>query len=193
MLYQFSADQGYQGLTICFTGLSGAGKTTLCNSVYAELIARGYRTEILDADVIRKQVWPDLGFSKEDRAENIRRIATLAQSLNRNQIIALVAAISPYRAVRNEVRQKIAHFLEIYVDAPMHICEERDPKGLYKKARSGELPNFTGIDDPYEPPLAPEVQCRTDRDTVKACTDQVVVAVLRYCRNLLAASGRKAI
>jgi adenylylsulfate kinase len=174
------ADQGQQGLTVWFTGLSGAGKTTICKSVHAELVGRGYRVEILDADVVRKEICPDLGFSKVDRDENIRRIGYLAQLLTRNGIIALVAAISPYRAARNEVRNKICHFLEVHVDAPLYICEERDPKGLYRRARSGGLPGFTGIDDPYEAPLAPEIRCATDRDTVNECREQVVSALLSY-------------
>ena len=174
------ADQGQQGLTVWFTGLSGAGKTTICKSVHAELLTRGYRLEMLDADVVRKQFWPDLGFSREDRDENIRRIGFLAQLLTRNGIIALVAAISPYRAARNEVRNQICRFLEVHVDAPLRVCEERDPKGLYRRARSGNLHGFTGVDDPYEAPLAPELRCATDQDTVDTCRDQVVSAVLKY-------------
>ena len=177
---EFKADQGQHGLTVWFTGLSGAGKTTICKSVHAELLALGYRVETLDADVVRKQFWPDLGFSKMDRDENIRRIGGLAQLLTRNGIIVLVAAISPYRAARKEVRNSIRHFLEVHVDAPLQVCEERDPKGLYRKARSGELRGFTGIDDPYEVPLAPDIRCATDRDTVSMCRDQVVSAVLKY-------------
>lgn len=172
--------QAQQGLTVWFTGLSGAGKTTICRSVHAELQARGYRVEILDADVVRKQFWPDLGFSKADRDENVRRIGSLAQLLTRNGIITLVAAISPYRAVRNEVRNSIGHFVEVHVDAPLHVCEQRDPKGLYRRARSGDLHGFTGIDDPYEPPLEPEIRCATDQDTVSRCSDDVVSAVLKY-------------
>ena len=174
------AEQGQQGLTVWFTGLSGAGKTTICKSVHAELLTCGYRVEMLDADVVRKQFWPDLGFSKADRDENIRRIGFLAQLLTRNGIIALVAAISPYRTARNEVRNKIYRFLEVHVDAPLRVCEERDPKGLYRRARSGNLHGFTGIDDPYEAPLAPEIRCATDQDTVDMCRDQVVSAVLKY-------------
>jgi len=173
-------DQEQPGLTVWFTGLSGAGKTTICKSVHAELLIRGYRVEMLDADVVRKQLWPDLGFSKADRDENIRRIGYLAQLLTRNGIIALVAAISPYRAARSEVRNTIPRFLEVHVDAPLHVCEERDPKGLYKRARSGDLPGFTGIDDPYEAPFAPEVRCATDQATVNTCRDRVVSAVLKY-------------
>ena len=173
-------DHRQQGLAIWFTGLSGAGKSTLCNSVHAELITRGYRAEVLDADIIRKQICPDLGFSKADRDENVRRIGFVARLLTQNGIIVLVAAISPYRAARNEVRNEIGRFLEVYVDAPLHVCEERDPKGLYRRARLGELHGFTGIDDPYEPPIAAEVRCATDQDTVKTCREQVVCAVLKY-------------
>jgi len=173
------ADLGQQGLTVWFTGLSGAGKTTICTSVHTELLTRCYRVEMLDADVVRKQLWPDLGFSKVDRDENIRRMGFLAQLLTRSGVIALVAAISPYRAARNAVRNNIGRFLEVHVDAPLHVCEERDPKGLYRRARSGDLHGFTGIDDPYEAPLAPEIRCATDEDTVSACTNQVVCAVFK--------------
>lgn len=169
-----------QGLTVWFTGLSGAGKTTICNAVHAELVRRGYRTEMLDADVIRKHLWPDLGFTKADREENIRRIGFLAHLFTRNGIIALVAAISPYRAARNAVRSAIGGFLEVYVDAPIEVCEQRDPKGLYKRARAGDLQGFTGVDDPYEAPLAADVRCATEQDTEKMCSDQVVRAVTRW-------------
>lgn len=177
---ELQPDQGQQGLTVWFTGLSGAGKTTISRSVHGELLTRGYRVEMLDADLVRKQFWPDLGFSKADRDENIRRIGALAELLTRNGIIALVAAISPYRAARNEARNRICRFLEVHVDAPLYVCEGRDPKGLYRRARSGNLPGFTGIDDPYEAPLAPEIHCATDQDTVNTCRDQVVSAVLKY-------------
>ena len=173
-------DQAQAGLTVWFTGLSGAGKTTISQSVHAELRTCGYRAEMLDADAIRKQLWPDLGFQKADRDENVRRIGSLAHLLTRNGIIALVAAISPYRAGRDDVREQIGRFLEVHVDAPLHVCEARDPKGLYKKARAGDLHGFTGIDDPYEFPLAPDIRCATDRDSVNTCRDQVVSAVLNY-------------
>jgi adenylylsulfate kinase len=174
------ANRERQGLTVWFTGLSGAGKTTICNAVHAELVRRGYRAEVLDGDVIRKHLWPDLGFSKADREENIRRIGFLAHLFTRNGVIALVAAISPYRAARDEVRHAIGCFLEIYVDASIEVCEQRDPKGLYKRARAGGLHGLTGIDDPYEPPIAAEVRCATEQDTVKKCRDQVVQAVIRW-------------
>jgi adenylyl-sulfate kinase len=136
--------------------------------------------KVLDADVIRKQFCADLGFSKADRDENVRRIGLLAQLLTRDGVIALVASISPYRAARDEVRNKIGRFVEVYVDAPLHICEQRDPKGLYKRARSGDLHGLTGIDDPYEAPLAPEIRCATDQETLDTCRDHVVSAIVKY-------------
>lgn len=166
-----------KGLTVWFTGLSGAGKSTICRSVETELLARGFRVEVLDGDALRKQLNSDLGFSKQDRDENIRRIGFVARLLSRNGVIVLVAAISPYRAIRDEVRQRIGDFVEVYVNAPLAVCESRDPKGLYKKARAGEIRRFTGIDDPYEPPLAPEVRCDTDRERLQECARNVVAAV----------------
>ena len=169
-----------RGLTVWFTGLSGAGKTTICASLCTELLARGFRVEVLDGDIVRKLFSTDLGFSKQDRDENVRRIGFIAELLTRNGAVVLACAISPYRSAREEVRNKINDFLEVYVNAPLAVCEERDPKGLYKKARCGEIRGFTGIDDPYEPPLAAEVECKTDIDSVRACTDKVLAAVLRF-------------
>jgi adenylyl-sulfate kinase len=168
------------GLTVWFTGLSGCGKTTIGRSVYTELLAQGIRAEFLDADDLRKHLNRDLGFSKEDRDENIRRIGFVAHLLTRSGIVALVAAISPYRSTREEVRRTIGNFLEVYVDTPLSVCERRDPKGLYKKARAGELRGFTGVDDPYEPPLSPEIRCDTNQESLKVSTDKVVSAVLRF-------------
>ena len=170
----------HPGLAVWFTGLSGAGKTTICHSVYTELLARGIRAEFLDADELRKHLNSDLGFTKEDRDENIRRIGFVASLLTRNCVVALVAAISPYKAARDEVRRTIGDFIEVYVDTPLNICEERDPKGLYKRARAGQIHAFTGIDDPYEPPVKPELRCDTEHDTLKANTDKVVAAVLNF-------------
>jgi adenylyl-sulfate kinase len=118
-----------------------------------------------------------LGFSREDRDENIRRIGFVAGLLTRNGVIVLVSAISPYRTVRNEVQAAIQSFLEVYVNAPLEVCERRDPKGLYRKARRGQLPGFTGVDDPYEPPQHPGVECLTDRETVAECTSKVLKAI----------------
>lgn len=166
------------GLTIWFTGLSGAGKTTLNRAVSERLASHsrfpGLRIESLDGDVVRKKLCRDLGFSKEDRDENIRRIGYVAGLLTRHGVIVLVSAISPYRAVRDEIRSSIGCFVEIYVNAPIETCELRDVKGLYRKARSGELTGLTGVDDPYEPPLHPEVECHTDRETVEESVEKIM-------------------
>jgi bifunctional enzyme CysN/CysC len=175
----FSSVSKQQALAVWFTGLSGAGKTTICEAVYMELLARGIRVEMLDGDVVRKHLSRELGFSKPDRDENIRRMGFVARLLTRNGVIALVSAISPYRAVRNEIRANIGTFLEVFVNAPLEVCERRDPKGLYKRAHAGEFQGFTGVDDPYEPPLSPEVECRTDRESIKESVDRVVTAILK--------------
>lgn len=142
----------HKGVTIWFTGLSGAGKTTISREVEARLRAQGYKVEVLDGDVVRTHLTKGLGYTKEDRDENIRRIGFVAHLLTRNGVIVIVSAISPYRAIREEIRAKIGNFVEVYVNAPLEVCEARDVKGLYKKARAGEIKMFTGIDDPYEPP-----------------------------------------
>jgi adenylyl-sulfate kinase len=168
---------GHRGLTVWLTGLSSAGKSTLSHAIYERLWARGYRVELIDGDEVRRFLSRDLGFKKQDRDENIRRIGFLAEMLARNGVIALVAVISPYRAVREEVRGRISSFLEVYVNAPLNICEGRDVKGLYRKARAGEITSFTGVDDPYETPLSPDVECRTDQETVAESADKVVEAI----------------
>ena len=165
------------GLTVWFTGLSSAGKSTLSREVYEQLVSKGHRVELLDGDEVRKHLSHGLGFSKEDRTENIRRIGFVAELLTRNGVITLVSAISPYRDVREEIRERVANFLEVYVNAPLNVCEGRDVKGLYRKARSGSLPQFTGIDDPYEEPLSPEVECRTDLETVVDSVSKIVAAI----------------
>jgi adenylylsulfate kinase len=154
-----------RGVTLWFTGLSGAGKTTISRAVEQELRKRGCKVEILDGDIVRENLTKGLGFSKEDRDTNIRRIGFVAQLLTRNGVIVLVSAISPYRAIREEVRQQVGDFVEVFVNAPLAVCEERDVKGLYQRARAGEIKMFTGIDDPYEPPLNPEIECRTNLET----------------------------
>lgn len=150
------------GCTVWFTGLSGAGKSTLASLIEQELRARQLRVEVLDGDVIRTHLSKGLGFSKEDRDTNIRRIGWVCEVLSRNGVVAVAAAISPYREIRDEVRSKVGRFVEVYVSAPIDVLAERDVKGLYKKALRGEIKNFTGIDDPYEPPLNPEVVCYSD-------------------------------
>lgn len=155
-----------KGVAIWLTGLSSAGKTTIAHALYDEIRARGLRVELLDGDEVRHNLCKDLGFSKEDRDENIRRIAYVAGLLTRNGVIVLVSAISPYREARRKAREQIVNFVEIYVNAPLDVCESRDAKGLYKRARAGELHGMTGIDDPYEPPTDPAFECRTDRESL---------------------------
>jgi bifunctional enzyme CysN/CysC len=164
------------GLTLWFTGLSSAGKTTISQGVYERLWAMGYKVEVLDGDTVRTHLCKGLGFTEADRNENVRRIGFVADLLTKNGIIAIVSAISPYRAVRDEQRTRIGSFIEIYVNAPLAVCEKRDVKGLYSKARAGLLRGFTGIDDPYEPPLNPEIECHTDHETLA----ESVSKVLRY-------------
>jgi bifunctional enzyme CysN/CysC len=174
-----------RGLTIWLTGLPCSGKTTLAGAVYEKLRATGLRAELLDGDVIRRHLSKGLGFDHADRDENIRRIGFVADLLTRNGVIAVVAAISPYRSVREAVRRDIGRFVEVFVNAPPEVCEQRDTKGLYRLARSGGLPGFTGVDDPYEAPLAAEVECLTDRESVAESVEKILAAV----RPLLHGSG----
>jgi adenylyl-sulfate kinase len=163
------------GFTLWFTGLSGAGKSTISNLLAEEFKQRGLKFEILDGDVVRTHLSKGLGFSKEDRDTNIRRIGWVCEVLSRNDVIAVAAAISPYHEIRDEVRSKITHFAEIYVECPVPVLAERDVKGLYKKALAGEIKNFTGVSDPYEPPLHPEVTCHTDgRETPDQSAARVI-------------------
>lgn len=157
-----------RGFTLWFTGMSGAGKTTLARRVVQALKERGItRIELLDGDVIRTNLSKGLGFSKEDRDINIRRIGWVCEVLTRNDVVTVASAISPYRAVRDEVRQKIGRFVEVYVKCPMDVLIDRDVKGLYQKALAGEIDNFTGISDPYEEPINPEVIVETDKESVE--------------------------
>ena len=149
------------GCCVWFTGLSGAGKSTIAEIVIDELRARGRRVELLDGDEIREHLSKGLTFSKEDRDTNIRRIGFVASLLARNGVVAVTAAISPYRSVRDEVRGWIDNFVEVHVATSLEDCEARDVKGLYAKARAGDIPEFTGVSDPYEPPLDPEVRIET--------------------------------
>ena len=155
------------GFTVWLTGLSGAGKSTLATRLEAKLRRRGHRVELLDGDVVRTNLSKGLGFSREDRDTNIRRIGFVAKLLSRNGVATIVAAISPYRAVRDEVRAEIGRFVEVYVSCPLQDLVRRDVKGLYARALSGEVQNFTGVSDPYEPPLYPEVVAETDRESVE--------------------------
>ena len=162
-----------KGLTVWLTGLSGAGKSTIADGLAEQLRSRGRKVEILDGDVVRENLSKGLGFSKEDRDINIRRIGFVCELLSRNGVIAMVAAISPYRAVRDEIRARIPNFIEIYVECPLEVVAGRDVKGLYKRAMAGEIPQFTGVSDPYEPPLRPEVVIRTHEETPEQSADKV--------------------
>ena len=150
------------GFTIWFTGLSGSGKSTIAHLLEGELRERGHKVEVLDGDVVRTNLSKGLGFSKEDRDTNILRIGWVCEVLSRNDVVAIGAAISPYRDIRDQVRASIGRFVEVYMEAPLEVLADRDPKGLYRKAMAGEIKGFTGVDDPYEPPLNPEVVCHTD-------------------------------
>jgi adenylylsulfate kinase len=170
----------HRGLTVWFTGLSSAGKTTISQSLRDMLELRGYKVEWLDGDVVRQRLSKDLGFSKQDRDENIRRIGALAGQLTESGAIVLVSAISPYRAARDEARSTIGAFLEVWVHAPVAVCEQRDLKGIYRRARAGEIHNVTGVDDPYEHPLTPDLVCRTDRETLEESAAKVLEAIERW-------------
>lgn len=163
----------HRGFTLWFTGLSGAGKSTISAIIEQRLRAAGAKVEVLDGDVVRENLSKGLGFSKEDRDTNIRRIGFVCELLSRNGVIAMVAAISPYRAVREDIRARIPNFVEIYVECPLEVVAGRDVKGLYKKAMAGEIPQFTGVSDPYEPPLHPEVVIRTDEESPEQSADKV--------------------
>lgn len=164
----------HRGVTIWFTGLSGSGKSTIARALEAQLREKNCKLEVLDGDIVRTNLTKGLGFSKEDRDENIRRIGFVSHLLTRNGVIVLVSAISPYREVREEVRDRVGDFMEVFVDAPLGVCEDRDVKGLYKRARSGEIKGFTGIDDPYEAPLSPEVHCQTHQETLEESVNKVM-------------------
>lgn len=163
-----------EGFVVWFTGLPSSGKSTLAQRLKEELTKRGFRVEVLDGDVVREHISRGLGFSKEDRDENIRRIYHVAYLLKRNGVVVITAAISPYRAIRNEARELLKDFVEVFVSCPVDKCIERDVKGMYKKALAGEIKNFTGIDDPYEPPENPDVVCETDKETVEESVKKIV-------------------
>jgi adenylylsulfate kinase len=155
-----------RGFTLWFTGLSGAGKTTIADIVERELRARRHgKVEVLDGDIVRTNLSKGLTFSREDRDTNVLRIGFVAELLTRNGVGVIVSAISPFKEVRDEVRRNVGEdFLEIFVDAPLEVCAERDVKGLYKKAFAGEIEQFTGVSDPYEPPASPELHIKTDEE-----------------------------
>jgi len=167
-----------KGFTVWFTGMSGAGKSTLSQPVAERLRSLGHKVEVLDGDVVRTNLSKGLTFSKEDRDINVRRIGFVANLLSRNGVVAVTAAISPYRNIREEVRQMItndgAGFVEVFVTCPVEVLAERDVKGLYKKALAGEIGQFTGVSDPYEPPVNPEVVVDSSKEKVGDSVEKIV-------------------
>ena len=163
-----------KGFTVWFTGLSGSGKTTIAELVTQELCGRRLKVERLDGDVVRQSLTRDLGFSKEDRDKNIERVTFVAKLLTRNDVGVLCAFVSPYRERRAKSRQEIGEFIEVYVECPLEVCAERDVKGLYTKAFAGEIENFTGVSDPYEPPQNPEIVCHTAEETPERSAAKVI-------------------
>ena len=163
-----------EGFVLWFTGLSGSGKSTIADRVAEKLRERGLKIERLDGDTVRKSLTRDLGFSERDRNENIRRVAFVAKLLSRNGVGVIASFISPYRKIRNHVREEVTNFVEVYAKCPLETCIERDPKGLYKRALNGEIENFTGVSHPYEEPENPEILLETDKETVDECVDKVI-------------------
>lgn len=171
-----------QGFTIWLTGLPCSGKSTIARQLARALLRRGRRVEVLDGDIVRQNLSYGLGFSREDRDRNIRRIAFVANLLARNGVIVIVALVSPYRAARDEARRLLGEFFEVYVDCPGVECERRDVKGMYARARAGELRGFTGVDDPYEVPLNPELSVLTGQESSEQSVAQIEAALVRAGR-----------
>lgn len=162
------------GFTLWFTGLSGAGKTTITDIVEKKLRSQQVPIEVLDGDVVRTNLSKGLGFSREDRDTNVLRIGFVADLLTRNGVGVIVSAISPYKEARDQVRRNVGDFVEVFVDAPVEVCADRDVKGLYAKAYSGEIKEFTGVSDPYEAPAAPELHLHTDREDAEESARKVI-------------------
>jgi adenylylsulfate kinase len=178
-----SAPVPKSGFILWLTGLPASGKTTIARGLEKDLRERGCRVEVLDGDEVRRSLSKGLGYSRQDRDTNIRRLGFVANLLSRNGVVAIVAAISPYRDSRNEMRATTHNFIEVYVNAPLEVCEARDPKGLYAMARAGEVIAFTGIDDPYEAPTAPDIVCPTHEETPAESINRVIDEL--HLRNLI--------
>ena len=182
-----------RGFTLWFTGLSGAGKTTIAEIVERELRTKFGRVEVLDGDIVRTNLSKGLGFSREDRDTNILRIGFVADLLTRNGVGVIVSAISPYKEARDQVRRNVGEdFIEVFVDAPLEVCAERDVKGLYEKAFAGEIEQFTGVSDPYEPPAAPELHIKTNEEEPQESARRVLLKLeeLGYLRPVVEAYNR---
>jgi adenylylsulfate kinase len=163
-----------RGVILWLTGLSGAGKTTIAQQLEYKLRARDLLVELLDGDAIRQNLSKDLSFTREDRNENVRRVGYVANLLSRNGVVVIVSLISPYRSARDELRSTLNNFVEIYINSPLEVCESRDVKGLYAKARAGQIKFFTGIDDPYDEPLNPHITCYTSEETIDISVAKIV-------------------
>jgi len=166
-----------KGVTLWFTGLPCSGKSAIADVVADKLKAQGLRAERLDGDIVRQDLTRDLGFSKADRDENIRRVTFVAKLLARNGVAVLVSFISPYREMRDRARQQISNFVEIYVKCPVEVCAKRDVKGMYQKAMRGEIKEFTGVNDPYEEPLRPELILETDKETLDQSVEKAMAKI----------------
>ncbi len=166
------------GCTVWLTGVSGAGKSTVARALEKRLRTEGASAEVLDGDLIREHLCKDLGFTKEDRDENVRRVGFVCELLSRNGVMAIAALISPYRALRDDVRRRVTTFIEVHMTCPLDVLVARDPKGLYKKALAGELPRFTGVSDPYEPPLNAEVTIDSSKETLEGAVNKIWAALV---------------
>ncbi|TVM14367.1 adenylyl-sulfate kinase [Oceanidesulfovibrio indonesiensis] len=166
--------------TIWFSGLSGSGKTTLSRNTFISLKSAGLKVELIDGDIVRSNFSQELSFTKRDRDINVKRIGFLSHLLNKHGVVSVVAAISPYADTRAMNRRLIDNYIEVFCDCPLDVVAARDPKGLYKRALAGEIQNFTGVSDPYEPPEAPEIHVRTDRETIAQSTDKVESYLIKH-------------
>jgi adenylylsulfate kinase len=169
----------HKGFTLWFTGLSGSGKSALADAVAKDLKSRGMKVERLDGDIVRKSLTKDLGFTEEDRNKNVERVTFVAKLLTRNGVAVLASFISPYNSIRDYSRKEIGDYILVYVKCSLKVCEERDPKGMYKKARSGVIKNFTGIDHPFEEPDNPDIVVETDKQTLEESKEIVLKALAK--------------
>lgn len=172
-------------VTILLTGRPCSGKTTIGVAVRDMLHKRFLNCELLDGDIIRRNLWPELGFTREERDESVRRYGFLANMLARHNIFPIISAVSPYRHTREWLRRDTGNLIEVYVNAPPELCEQRDIKGMYKKARDGRIPDFTGVTHPYEEPLHPDVECHTDVETIEISAGKVVTALVHKIDQLI--------